>query len=61
MTLIGNSYFLETNASLGSGSNTTLIHKDIVKKLGLKGEKSEISISGTISQTKKLKSKLIRY
>ena len=59
ITLIGNSYCLDTNALLDSGSDTTLIHKDIVKKLGLKGEKREISISGAISETEKIKSKLI--
>ena len=59
VTLIGNSCCLDTNALLDSGSDTTLIHKDIVKNLGLKGEKREISISGAISQTEKIKSELI--
>ena len=60
ITLIGNSCSLETNALLDTGSDTTLIHEDIVKKLGLKGEKKEISISGSISQTEKIKSELIK-
>ena len=36
------------NALLNNGSDPTLIHKDIKKKLGVKGEKPEISISGAI-------------
>ena len=45
---------------LDSRSDTTLIHEDIAKNLGLKGEKKEISISGAISQTEKIKSELIK-
>ena len=44
---------------LDSRSDTTLIHEDIAKNLGLKGEKKEISISGAISQTEKIKSELV--
>ena len=45
MTLIGNSCCLDTNALLDSaGLDTTLIYEDIVKNLGLEGEKREISI-----------------
>ena len=59
ITLIGNSCCFETNALLDSGSDTTLIHEDIVKTFRLKGEKREIIISGAISQTEKIKSGLI--
>ena len=54
ITFIGNSRCLDINALLDSGSDTTLIHEDIVK-----GEKRENSISGAISQTDKIKSELI--
>ena len=59
ITLIGNSCCFETNALLDSGSDTTLIHEDIVKTFRLKGEKREIIISAAISQTEKIKSGLI--
>ena len=59
ITLISNSCCLDTNALLDSGSDITLIHKDIVKNLGLKGEKREISVSGATLQTEKIKSGLI--
>ena len=47
------------HSSLDSGSGATLIHKDTVKRRGLKGEKRKISISGAISQTEKIKSERI--
>ena len=56
--LISNSCCLDTNALLDSGSGTTLIQKDIVKYLGLKGEKREISYLVQF-QTEKIKSELI--
>ena len=59
ITLISNSYCLDTNALRDSGLDTTIIHKDIVKNLGLKGEKREISVSGATLQTEKIKSGLI--
>ena len=59
ITLISNSCCLDTNALLDSGLDTTLIHKDIVKNLGLKGEKREISVSDATLQTEKIKSGLI--
>ena len=55
ITLISSSYCLDSHALLDSGSDTTLIDEDIVKNLGLKGEKRGISISGAISQTEKIK------
>ena len=54
ITLIGNSCCSETDALLDSRSNNTLIHKNIVKNLGLKGGKKEISRSCALSQDIKI-------
>ena len=59
ITLISNSYCLDTNALRDSGLDTTIIHKDIVKNLGLKGEKREISVSGATLQTEKINQDLL--
>ena len=50
---------METNELLDSGSDITLTHEVIANNIGLNGEKREISISGAISQTDKIKSELI--
>ena len=59
ITLINDSYSIETNALLDNGSDTTLIRTDIVKRLQLKGEKRDINVSGAISQPETIQSELV--
>lgn len=52
---------VHTNAMLDSGSDTSLIRKDIAEKLNLSGVKTTMNLSNVVSKTKKVSSEIVSF
>ena len=63
VTLTNSSRDIEvhTNALLDTGSDTTLIRKDITDKLKLTGIRRTMNISNAVTNTRKISSQLVNF
>ena len=52
---------VHTNALLDTGSDTTLIRKDIADKLKLNGIRRTINISNAVTNTRKMSSQVVNF
>ena len=52
---------VHTNALLDTGSDTTLIWKDIVDKLKLTGIRRTMNISNAVTNTRKISSQVVNF
>ena len=50
---------VETNALFECGSNTTLLRKDIAKRLNLEGAQKQLTVTSTLSKSDKIDSAIV--
>ena len=53
--------FIETNALLDCGSNTTLLRKDITQRLNLKGKQAKLNITSALSRSHNIDSATVSF
>ena len=53
--------FIETNALLDCGSDTTLLRKDIAQRLNLKGKQEKLSVTSALSRSNNIDSATVPF
>ena len=53
--------FIESNALLDCGSNTTLFRKDIAQRLNLKGKQKKLSVTSALSRSHNIHSAAVSF